>query len=264
MTLRVTVLGCGGSLGVPMVGNNWGTCDPANPKNRRRRPAILVEGPGEEGDGSGDGTTLLIDTPTDLRAQLIDAGATRLDAVLYTHDHADHVHGMDDLRPMIWGRGPLPAYADAATLDTLCRRFGYAVGNVEIDRGLYKPILQVTPIDGPFRAGGLDIVPIVQDHGYSESLGFRFGDFAYSTDVVTLSETAMEALAGIRVWIVDATREDPHPTHAHLDRALGWIERLKPERAYLTHMNHTMDYDRLMATLPPGVEPAYDGLVIEM
>ena len=253
--MKVTVLGCGGSLGVPMVGNNWGTCDPSNPKNRRRRPSILVE------QGA---TTVLVDTSTDLRGQLLDARVERLDAVLYTHGHADHIHGIDDLRPMTWGRGPLAAYADAATLDTLCRRFAYAVDNVEIDRGLYKPILQVSTIDGPFHVGGMDIVPIVQDHGYSSSLGFRFGDFAYSTDVVALDEAAFAALEGIRVWIVDATREEPHPTHAHLDRALGWIERLKPERAYLTHMNHTMDYDRLMARLTPGVEPAYDGLVIEM
>ncbi len=251
--MKVTVLGCGGSLGVPMVGNNWGTCDPSNPRNRRRRPAILVE----QGE-----TTVLVDTPTDLRLQLLDAGVTRLDAVLYTHNHADHIHGIDDLRPLTWKDGALQGYADAATLAHLKAAFPYAVANVDMDRGIYRPILTIEVIEGRTRIGDLDVLPIVQDHGLSESLGFRFGDFAYSTDVVDLSEEAFAALEGIRVWVVDATREEPHASHAHLDRALGWIERLKPEMAYLTHMNHQMDYDRLMAKLPEGVEPAYDGLEI--
>ncbi|MEE8270231.1 MAG: MBL fold metallo-hydrolase [Alphaproteobacteria bacterium] len=253
--MKITILGCGGSLGVPMVGNRWGTCDPANPKNRRRRPAILVE---------SSGTVVLVDTPTDLREQLLDAAVDRVDAVLYTHAHADHLHGIDDLRPLIWEHGPLPAYADAATSGHLMERFAYAVAGADIDRHLYKPILDVRPIDGPVRIGDLDIVPIVQDHGYSESMGFRFGAFAYSTDVVDLDDAAFAALADLDVWVVDATREKPHPSHAHLDRALGWIDRLRPRRAYLTHLSHMMDYDRLMATLPRGVEPAYDGLVIDL
>ncbi len=253
--MKVTILGCGGSLGVPMVGNNWGTVDPANPKNRRRRPAILVE------QGA---STVLIDTPTDLRDQLLDAKVERIDAVLYTHSHADHIHGIDDLRPLTWERGALQGYADAATRKQLMESFPYAVSNVEMNRGLYRPILTVDLVDGPLTIGDLHVIPIIQDHGYSQSLGFRFGDFAYSTDVVDLDDEAFAALDGIKAWIVDATREEPHPSHAHLDRTLGWIERLKPARAYLTHMNHTMDYDRLMQKLPPGVEPAYDGLVIEV
>lgn len=253
--MKVTVLGCGGSLGVPMVGNNWGTVDPSNPKNRRRRPSILVE------QGA---TTVLVDTSTDLRNQLLDAGVERIDAVLYTHGHADHIHGIDDLRPMTWGRGALPAYADAATLAHLERGFPYAVGNVDMDRGIYNPILTVEVIDGPVTIGDLQVIPFEQDHGFGPSLGYRFGDFAYSTDVVALSDEAFSTLDGIDTWIVDSTREDPHPSHAHLDRTLGWVERLKPAKTYLTHMNHTMDYDRLMQKLPPGVEPAYDGLVIEL
>lgn len=253
--MKVTVLGCGGSLGVPMVGNNWGSCDPTNPRNRRRRPSILVE------QGA---TAVLVDTSTDLRGQLLDAGVGRLDGVLYTHGHADHIHGIDDLRPLTWADGALVAWADAATKAQLEASFPYAVANVDMDRGLYRPILTVQAIDGPVTIGEITAIPIVQDHGFSTSLGFRFGDFAYSTDVVELDDAAFEALAGIDTWIVDATREAPHPSHAHLDRALGWIERLKPARAYLTHMNHQMDYDRLMAMLPPGVEPAYDGLVLDL
>ncbi len=253
--MRITILGCGGSLGVPMVGDNWGSCDPSNPKNRRRRPAILVE------QGA---TIVLVDTPTDLRAQLLDAGVTRLDAVLYTHSHADHIHGIDDLRPLTWRDGALTGYADAATLERLMEAFPYAIGNVAMDRGIYRPILTVKVIEGRFTVGDLNVLPIVQDHGFSDSLGLRFGDFAYSTDVVDLDDEAFAALDGVRVWVVDATRIEPHPSHAHLDRALDWIERVAPEKAYLTHMNHQMDYDTLMARLPPGVEPAYDGLVIEL
>lgn len=255
--LRVTVLGCGGSLGVPMVGGVWGTCDPTNPRNRRRRPSILVE---------SAATRLLVDTAPDLRDQLLDAGVDRLDGVLYTHIHADHVHGIDDLRPLVWRRGtPLPAYADPVTLAELIGRFGYAFANAEIDRGLYKPIMALSPIDGPVTVGDITAIPFHQDHGPSaHSLGFRFGRFAYSTDAATLDDSAFALLEGVEVWLVDATREEPHPSHAHLARTLDWIDRLRPRQAFLTHMNHTMDYDRLCRLLPDGVRPAHDGLVIEL
>lgn len=255
-SMRVTILGCGGSLGVPMVGGQWGSCDPGNPRNRRRRPSILVE---------TDNTRLLVDTSPDLREQLLDAEVDRLDGVLFTHIHADHIHGIDDLRPLVWRRqAPLPAFADAATGGELIARFGYAFANAEVDRGLYKPILDLTEIAGPVTVGDITAQPFVQDHGHSNSLGFRFGRFAYSTDAATLDETAFAILEGVEVWVVDATREEPHPSHAHLARTLDWIDRVRPRQAYLTHMNHTMDYDRLCGILPPGVLPAHDGLVIDL
>ena len=251
----VRILGCGGSLGVPMVGGFWGRCDPANPKNRRRRPSILVEGPGG---------TILVDTGPDLRIQLLDAGTRRLDAILFTHAHADHVHGIDDVRPFLFEtRKPIPAFADAPTRASLLERFAYAVDGVEMNRGFYHPLIRLAPMPVETVLAGIPIRSFVQAHGHGQSLGFRFGDwFAYSTDVSDLDEAAFEALAGIDVWVVDATRDRPHVSHAHVDKTLGWVDRVRPRRAYLTHMNHELDYEALTARLPAGVEPAYDGLVL--
>ena len=242
-------------MGVPMVGGNWGRCDPANPRNRRLRPSILVE--------TGQ-TVVLVDTTPDLRTQLLDAEVGRVDAVLYTHEHADHLHGIDDLRPFTFRqKAPIPAYGRAETLKCLEQRFAYAVASVEMDRWLYKAIVVPLAIDGPFCIRDLDVLPFEQAHGNTVSYGFRFGDFAYSTDASELDEAAFAALEGVDTWIVDATREEPHPSHAHLARTLEWIDRVKPRQAYLTHMNHTMDYRRLVSVLPAGVAPAYDGLVLE-
>ena len=253
--MRVTVLGCGGSLGVPMIGNDWGDCDPTDPRNRRRRASVLVE---------SAGTVVLVDTTPDLRDQLLDADVQRLDAVLYTHGHADHTNGLDDLRPLMFrNNGPLPAYLDAATRRSLETRFGYAMASVDTDRSFYRPILEPRDIDGPFRIGDLDIVPFAQEHGPIQSLGFRFGPFAYSTDVKVLPEEAFAILEGVDTWIVDVTRERPHLSHAHLELALDWIARLTPRRTILTHMNHTMDYATVAAKLPRGVEPGVDGMVLE-
>lgn len=255
--MKVTVLGCGGSLGVPLIGDYWGTCDPTEPRNRRRRPSILVE---------GEAATILVDTSPDLREQLILTRTSMIDAVLFTHSHADHTHGIDDLRPYFYRRHlPIPAYLDEPTLADLEQRFGYALTTVQMERGLYHPMLEPRLVDGsPVRVGDLTALPFIQDHGLSLSLGWRFGNLAYSTDVKALSEDAFEALEGTKVWIVDATREEPHASHAHLDLTLEWIERVGPERAYLTHMNHTMDYRTLLGRLPAGVEPAFDGLVIDL
>ncbi len=252
--MRVSILGCGGSLGVPLVGNVWGQCDPENPRNRRRRPSVLIE---------TERARILVDTTPDCRQQLLDAGVRRLDAVLFTHDHADHIHGLDDLRPLTYRQqGPIAAFADEPTAASLERRFGYAVDTVDVDRGLYKPILRLSRIDGPFEVGDVLVRPFLQRHGKGVSLGFRFDRFAYSTDVSELDPAAFDALRGVRVWVVDACREEPHMSHAHVAKAVDWIRRVRPERAYLTHMNHTLDYETLRRKLPAGVEPAFDGLVI--
>ena len=251
--MKITVLGCGSSGGVPLIGNRWGLCNPDNPRNRRRRVSILVE----QGD-----TTLLVDTSPDMRQQLLDCDLQKLDAVLYTHAHADHCHGIDDLRSVNWlTQKPIDIYADPATLQHLSQAFPYIFNNPSAER-FHKPSVIVHSIDGSFTVGGIKVVPFAQDHGYGTTLGFRFGDFAYSTDVHSLDEAAFDILAGIKVWVVDCIGLKPHRTHSHLEQTLAWIDRVKPQQAYLTHMNETMDYDSLMKILPAGVQPAYDGLVL--
>ncbi len=249
--MKITVLGCGSSGGVPLIGNVWGACDPNDPRNRRTRVSVLVE---------VNNITILVDTSPDMRQQLLDYDLQDLTAVLFTHSHADHCHGIDDLRSINWlTKKPIDIYADALTMEELKHRFSYVFDSTE---KFYKPSIKPHLIDGPFSVGGVSIVPFEQNHGPVKSLGFRFGDFAYSTDVKALDEKAFDALKGIKYWVVDCVREEPHPTHAHLDLTLEWIVRVKPERAYLTHMNHMMDYAKLTAKLPPGVLPAHDGLVI--
>jgi len=254
--MKVTVLGCGSSGGVPTIGNNWGLCDPLNPRNRRTRVSILVE----EAD-----TSLLVDTSPDMRQQLLACNLQNLTAVLYTHAHGDHSHGIDDLRAVNWLiKKPIDVYADATTLDELRVRFSYIFEPSEPDK-FYRPSVNTHPIEGPFQIGPIKIVPFKQNHGPSHTLGFRFNDFAYSTDVKSLDDIAFATLSGIKGWIVDCVREQPpHPTHSHLEQTLGWISRVKPEHAWLTHMNESMDYAKLAAKLPQSVEPAYDGLVIEL
>jgi len=254
--VKITVLGCGASTGVPAIGPNWGDCDPSDPRNRRRRCSLLVE---------VGAVALLIDTSPDLREQLVDARMRRLDAVLLTHAHADHLHGIDDIRQLNrLMKAAIPLWADARTLAEISRRFGYVLEAPDKPGHFYKPTLEAHEITGPFAVAGVGVVPFAQDHGYSTTLGFRIGAMAYSTDVTELDATAFTALAGIELWIVDCMRRTPHPTHSHLAKTLGWIARVGPRRAVLTHMDQSLDYKTLAAELPGGVEPGYDGLAIEL
>jgi len=254
--MKVTMLGCGPSTGVPAIGPDWGACDPNDPRNRRRRASLLIESRGQ---------TVLIDTSPDMREQLLGAGVSRLDAVLMTHAHADHLHGIDDLRAVNRAmRRVIPLYADAPTLADIEQRFGYALGPPPADGFFYKPTVSPHRIDGPFTVAGLPVVPFTQHHGYSKTLGFRIGALGYSTDVVALDDAAFAALADVELWIVDCLRYETHPTHSHLDKTLAWIARVKPGRAVLTHMDRQLDYRELAARLPPGIEPGIDGLVFEL
>jgi phosphoribosyl 1,2-cyclic phosphate phosphodiesterase len=260
--LRVTILGCGSSGGVPRLGGDWGACDPANPRNTRRRCSILLE----RIEGASR-TQVLIDTSPDMRSQLLDAGIGRLDAVLYTHSHADHVHGIDDLRQLVFNTGArLPVWADGATQDALLSRFGYAF--IQPKGSPYPPILDLNTIDGPVTvtgAGGPMVLhPLRLGHGSIDALGFRVGDLAYTPDVVHIYPEAWERLSGLQVWIVDALRRKPHPTHAHLDMTLDWITRAAPARAVLTNMHNDLDYAAVEHETPAHVTPAHDGMVIEL
>lgn len=254
--MRATILGCGTSSGVPRIGGNWGRCDPRNPKNRRRRVSILVE---------HREIRLLVDTSPDLREQLLDAGVRGLDAVLYTHDHADHSHGIDDLRGVYHlMRQRIDCYMDASTYATLTRRFSY----VFEAEGDYPPSAIARRLGAVHRFGDLVVRPFTQLHGPVTSTGYRFeaggAAIAYSTDVSGFPVESEALLEGLDVWIVDALRREPHPTHSHLEQTLGWIERFRPGLAVLTHMDQSMDYEELMSELPDGVIPGHDGLVWEI
>ncbi|MDQ1848252.1 MBL fold metallo-hydrolase [Gemmobacter fulvus] len=259
---RFTILGCGSSGGVPRLGGDWGDCDPTNAKNRRRRCSMLVERIGAEGI-----TRVLIDTSPDMRDQLLDAGIGTLDAVAYTHSHADHVHGIDDLRQIVFNlRRRLPVWADGPTQGALLDRFAYAF--VQPEGSPYPPILDLHTIDGPFTiqgAGGpVTLTPFLADHGSIDALGFRIGDLAYLPDVVAIPETSWPLLTGLEIWVLDALRRKPHPTHAHLALSLEWMARAKPTRGVLTNMHLDLDYATLAAELPDHICPAYDGMILEL
>lgn len=262
MSYRFTILGCGSSGGVPRVGMNWGACDPENPKNRRLRCSALIEREGSNGQ-----TAVLIDTSPDFRAQILATRLTALDAVLYTHDHADHTHGIDDLRMVAFAmRRRVDVYFDAATGTSLKSRFAYCFDTPA--GSPYMPILNGHEIDGhaPVEVQGeggiIAALPVPQWHGSIQSLGYRIGNLAYSPDISSLPDASIPLLEGLDVWIVDALRYTPHESHFSVKQALEWADRLKPKRTILTHMTSELDYARLAGELPSGVEPAYDGMVV--
>jgi phosphoribosyl 1,2-cyclic phosphate phosphodiesterase len=262
--LKITVLGCGSSPGTPRIGNDWGACDPNEPRNRRTRCAILIE----RTDGAGT-TRVLVDTGPDIRTQLLVAGVNSIDGVVYTHSHADHVHGVDDLRAFWQNTKRLvDIYADASTIERLQQAFGYCFTTAP--GSFYPPILKHHLIAAGREltirgAGGpLTLMPFRQTHGDTESLGLRVGPFAYSCDVSDLPEATLSTLAGLDVWIVDALRHSPHPSHFSVSDAVAWVGRVKPRRAILTHMHIDLDYATLKRELPAGIEPAYDGMTIEL
>lgn len=263
MSLKITILGCGSSGGVPRIGGDWGTCDPENPKNNRRRCSILVQ------RKSGANTTnVLVDTSPDMRNQLLDANIRWLDGILYTHEHADHIHGIDDLRAIaLNGRDRVDIYADKVTMKTLHERFGYCF---KAPAGSpYPPILKdhlITagkPVTITGEGGEITATAFEQSHGRIMSLGYRFGNIAYSSDLNDLSQASVQALQGLDIWIVDALKRTPHPTHFSLPETLQWIKRINPKRAILTNMHTDMDYQTLLNELPDNVVPAYDGMEID-
>ncbi|GGE04571.1 phosphoribosyl 1,2-cyclic phosphodiesterase [Polymorphobacter glacialis] len=259
--MKITILGCGTSSGVPRIGGpdgagDWGACDPAEPKNRRRRVSLLIE---------HGGKTVLIDTGPDLREQLLSARVRHLDAVFLTHDHADHSHGIDDLRQVFHAMGePVACFASAATWGVLRERFGYVFAGTKF----YPPTCTAADLVEPMRVGEMLVTGFEQNHGNIDSTGYRIEAagraLVYSTDVKTLDERAYAMLAGLDLWVVDALRRAPHPSHSHLAQTLEWIAEYRPERAVLTHMDQSMDYAGLVAELPAGVEPGFDGLVVEL
>jgi phosphoribosyl 1,2-cyclic phosphate phosphodiesterase len=260
MTLKFTILGCGSSGGVPRPALGWGDCDPKNPKNRRQRTSLLVER-----REAGGVTRVLVDTSPDLREQLLDADVDRLDGVLYTHEHADHTHGIDDLRSLfIKNRQPVEVYLDEATSKMMHQRFGYCFRAPPGSE--YPPIVREhrlaagQPLAIAGQGGTITALPLLQVHGEITSYGFRFGRLAYSCDLSMLPAESAAALTDLDTWIVDALRYRPHPSHFSVDDALAWIERIKPRRAILTNLHADLDYEVLKSKLPPHVEPGFDGI----
>lgn len=265
MSMRVTILGCGSSSGIPLIGCQCPTCTSVNPKNTRQRASIHVQ---------SATTSLIFDTSPDLRQQALKNHIKTLDAVIYTHEHADHLHGIDELRNYNYLMDkPIAVYGNKETLHEIHKRFPY-VFLPKPEPIWYRPCLEPREIDtqnySAFTVGDIELQPFLQWHGQhhdnqmGHTLGFRMGNFAYSTDVNQLPEASFERLKGLDVWIVDCLRYHEAPTHAHLELTLSWIESVKPKRAILTHMAHQLEYEELLAKLPAGVEPGYDGMVIEL
>ncbi|MCL6682556.1 MBL fold metallo-hydrolase [Sphingomonas alba] len=249
--MKIRILGCGTSTGVPRLGTGWGACDPEEPRNRRLRSSILLESGGE---------TLLVDCGPDLREQLLTAGVESIDRVLVTHDHADHCHGIDDLRPIAQAKGgPVPLLARADVLDRLEQRFRY----IFIDTRFYRPVMQATPIQGDLSVGEAILRFVDQPHGGITSLGMRADEGGYSAgyaiDFHEMTDEMFGMYRGLDLWICDCLRRAPHPTHAHLDAVIGWAKDLGVGQLLLTHLDNSMDYKTLSAELPDWAAPAYDG-----
>lgn len=262
MKRQLTILGCGSSGGVPRIGNEWGVCDPGNSKNRRRRCSVLLE------QQTGEGvTTVVIDTSPDMRDQMLSAGVQNLDGVWYSHEHADHTHGIDELRTFfLRQRHRIPVWADTTTAAMLSTRFAYCV--MALPGSDYPPILEMRGITGGVaigtagKGGTIDALPFEVQHGNIKALGFRMGHLAYTPDINDVSADSMQYLENLDTWIVDALRPRPHPSHFSLSETLAWIARLKPKQAILTNMHVDMDYATLLAELPPNIVPAFDGMVV--
>ncbi|MES2989139.1 MAG: MBL fold metallo-hydrolase [Pseudomonadota bacterium] len=255
--MKIRILGSGTSSGVPRIGNDWGDCDPANPKNRRTRASVMV---------STETTRILIDTSPDMREQLLSADVSDFDAVIWTHDHADHCHGIDDLRQVMHARNgePVRGLARPFTLEQLDIRFYYAFHG----RALYRPTVKIEPLPDSIQIGDIRVTTVDQPHGGITSAGLRFDSndksIGYATDFHEMTNDMRSLYVGLDLWVVDALRRAPHPTHPNLDSVLGWVGKLAPRRTALVHMDHSMDYAELAATLPTGVEPGYDGMEFEV
>ena len=254
--MKVRILGCGTSSGVPRIGNDWGACDPAEPRNRRTRASILVE---------HEGTRVLVDTGPDMREQLLAADVGTVDAIVWTHDHADHTFGIDDVRQIYHALGrPVPGFARAETMAVLEERFGYTLHG----RHGYPPTIAPSLLPDQMSVGTLRIGVVDQPHGSITSAGLRFeangAAIGYATDFNEMTPAMMALYQDLDVWIVDALRRRPHPSHPTVAQVLGWVEALRPRRTVLVHMDQSMDYATLCGELPAGVEPGYDGLELAL
>ncbi len=255
-------MGCGSSGGVPRLGNHWGNCDPSNKRNKRSRCSLLVQ----RFNALGNSTNVLIDTGPDMRMQLITASIGTLDGVVYTHSHADHVNGIDDLRMIAINRKErVPVWADGITRQRLVKSFDYVFK--QLSGSKYPPILTLNPIEDLTvimgRGGKVSLRALPVNHGEIDALGFRVGDFAYIPDVLEIYEDTWPLLSNLTCLVIDALRYSPHPSHTHLEKTIEWIKKLRPKRAILTNMNTDLDYDRVNKETPENISPAYDGLTIE-